>query len=286
MILLLRAGFRRQLTGTFFEDAAIERVVNGTRLPRKTNIPRPVSIGSIGAAAATTSACRFNCFSHSGGFWPRCTIGSMWFGSESGAINVGWALPSGGNMFRFCRLALICAGPMALSANHAQADVIFSNFGPDYAFSNSSLGFGLVPGETSRAYTAAAFTVPAGRSFRLHDLVLAGTFALPTGVEQSPQPFDVFVLDNFGTGTQPGIVESFTQTVTAPVAPSLFTINSVLRPTLAADRQYWIAVTAGLLDISRDLRRLAPNRHWGDWTGRTGNRPRLIYLRHEPAACF
>ena len=145
-------------------------------------------------------------------------------------------------MFRFCLLALIAICSMTLHMSAANADVIFSNFGHDQTFGIFSYGFGHVPGETSRAYTASAFTVPAGQSFQLDALTLAVAFSL---LQPSPQPFEVFVLDNSPTGTPGGIIESFTQTITAPVSPSLFTITSTSHPILADGGQYWIALTTG-----------------------------------------
>lgn len=148
-------------------------------------------------------------------------------------------------MFRFCRLTLIGICSMTLHISAAKADMIFSNFGPDQSFDIFAYGFGQVPTETSRAYTASAFTVPAGPSFQLDDLTLAVSFSWFSTGQPSPQPFDVFVLDNSPTGTPGGIIESFTQTVTAPVSPSLFTITSASHPILAAGSQYWIALTTG-----------------------------------------
>jgi len=148
-------------------------------------------------------------------------------------------------MFRFFRLTLIGICSMTLHISAATADVIFSNFGPDQTFDLFAYGFGQVPTETSRAYTASAFTVPAGPSFQLDDLTLAVSFSMFSTGQPSPQPFDVFVLDNSPTGTPGGIIESFTQTVTAPVSPSLFTITSASHPILAAGSQYWIALTTG-----------------------------------------
>jgi PEP-CTERM motif len=147
-------------------------------------------------------------------------------------------------MFRTFRALLVLIPALTLSVERTKADVIFNNFGPNHSFSIFGYGFGGVPTEIMRAYTAAAFTVPTDQSFRLDDFTIAVDFNIP-GEPPSPEPFDIFLLSSAPNGMLDRIIESFSETVTAPVPPTLFTINSALHPILLSGNQYWIAVTAG-----------------------------------------
>jgi hypothetical protein len=142
------------------------------------------------------------------------------------------------------RLCILLVSALVLTSGLecTKADVIFGNFGPNNSFDIFNLGFGRVPTETMRAYQAAAFT-PMGRNFRLDDFTVAVQF---TPIEQpSPEPFDIFLLSSSAGGSPDGVIESFSETVVAPVSPTLFTIASAFHPTLVEGDQYWIAMTAG-----------------------------------------
>jgi hypothetical protein len=142
--------------------------------------------------------------------------------------------------------AIVLSGGLFGATSSADAEVVFSNFGSGDTFGIFGYAFGSAPG-APRAYAGTALT--SSGAFRLDDFTMAVGFSGNLSPD-SPQPFDVLLMNSSSEGLPADILESFGELIDAPSPSRLVTFDSVLHPTLIAGAQYWIVATAGTIPFS------------------------------------
>jgi hypothetical protein len=140
---------------------------------------------------------------------------------------------------RYLPCLSVAVAVAGLAAGHARADVIYSTFGPDDSFDNTTgqtLHYLQFDGATVIDHVAVSF-IPSTTE-ALDQVMVA--------VEAPDAPFTVSVTENedftiLGGTDGAGIpLESFN--VTGDSAPQLLTLSSVLHPVLTAGTKYWVDV--------------------------------------------